>query len=266
MKVCVIIPAAGASSRFNGPADLEHPRSKLDEDMGGRPLLQRTIDLFATHELVSTFIVAGPHGDEAFADFRLRHGDRITLHGGLLCKGGVTHRYETVAAALAHVPADATHVCVHDAARPCTPPEVIERVFDAAQHHAAVICAVDVADTIKRVGEPIEQDHADPLAAILGAASDRPGPRPVIETLERRGLVAVQTPQVFEAGLLRRAYAQADLASTDDAALVEKLGEPVMVVEGSARNLKVTVPEDIELARAILGVSGPSGRATHKRF
>lgn len=264
MNVCVILPAAGSSTRFN--RSTEHPRSKLDEDMGGRPLLQRTIDLFATHDRVGTFIVAGPNDPDAFADFSLRHADRISLHGGTLCRGGASHRYETVAAALEHVPTDVTHVAIHDAARPCTPPVLIDRVFDAASRHPAVICAVDVSDTIKRVGEPIAEEHADPLGDILGLTQPDAGPRPVLDTLDRAGLVAVQTPQVFEADLLRRAYAQDDLASTDDAGLIEKLGERVLVVHGSPRNLKVTQPEDIDLARAILGLAGPSDRPTHKRF
>ncbi|MFG0251827.1 MAG: 2-C-methyl-D-erythritol 4-phosphate cytidylyltransferase, partial [Phycisphaerales bacterium JB038] len=93
--------------------------------------------------------------------------------------------------------------------------------------------------------------------------------RPVQETVPRAGLVEVQTPQVFGAEVLRRAYAQSDLDSTDDAMLVERLTDPavpVHVVEGDPRNLKVTVPADIPLARAILGFKAPQGRPTHKRF
>jgi 2-C-methyl-D-erythritol 4-phosphate cytidylyltransferase len=71
---------------------------------------------------------------------------------------------------------------------------------------------------------------------------------------------------VFEVSLLKRAYAQADLASTDDASLVERLGVRVVVVEGEARNLKITHPGDLGLARAILGLKEPEGRAAHKRF
>jgi 2-C-methyl-D-erythritol 4-phosphate cytidylyltransferase len=88
----------------------------------------------------------------------------------------------------------------------------------------------------------------------------------VKETPDRAGLMLVQTPQVFEVGLLRRAYGQSDLSSTDDATLVERLGERVVVVDGEARNIKITRPADIDLARAILGVKAPEGRASHKRF
>jgi 2-C-methyl-D-erythritol 4-phosphate cytidylyltransferase len=77
----------------------------------------------------------------------------------------------------------------------------------------------------------------------------------------------MQTPQVFEIELLRRAYAQPDLeGATDDAMLIERLGESVMMVEGSERNLKVTTTDDLVIARAISGVKGPQGRPAHKRF
>ncbi|HZW08119.1 MAG TPA: 2-C-methyl-D-erythritol 4-phosphate cytidylyltransferase, partial [Phycisphaerales bacterium] len=212
--------------------------------------------------------VAGPHAEDAFDDFKLRYGDKLGMLGVRLARGGRTHRYETVAAALKLVPDSCTHVAVHDAARPCTPAELIERLFEAAERHPAVVPAVDVADTLKRVGEPIAEAHADPLAAILGAPppSAANGPRPVVETVNRASLVAVQTPQVFERGLLARAYAQSDLASTDDAQLVERLGERVVVVAGDGRNIKITRPGDLHMARVILNVRAPEGRGAHKRF
>lgn len=265
MKIAVIIPAAGSGRRF--AEGLEFARSKLDEDLGGRPVLQRTVEMFTKHDLVSFIVVAGPADDGAFGEFKARYGDKLGLLGVRLCRGGATHRYETVAAALGEVPDDATHIAVHDAARPCTPPELIDRLFDAAERHAAVIPAVEVADTLKRVQEREGEAPADPLAAILGGPSGGRTKMRVVEgTVDRAGLMAVQTPQVFRADLLRRAYAQADLASTDDAQLVERLGETVTVVEGDPRNIKITRPRDVPLARAILGVRAPEGRATHKRF
>lgn len=269
MNVCLIIPAAGASSRYVASGGLRH---KLDEDLGGRPVLQRTIEMFVKHEdvgpLVGSVLVAGPSDAEELADFRLRHGDRLGLLGAKIVAGGKTHRYETVLAALAHVPKDATHIAVHDAARPCTPGEVLTRVFEAARVHGAVIPAIELSDTIKRVETTDEPARAaDPLDAILGVDSSAAGSlRIVAETVPRKDVYAVQTPQVFAADLLRRAYAQKDLSSTDDAGLVERLGERVVVVEGDGRNIKVTRASDLALARAILGARAPEGRAAHKKF
>jgi 2-C-methyl-D-erythritol 4-phosphate cytidylyltransferase len=268
MNACLIIPAAGASSRYSKGGGLRH---KLDEDLGGRPVLQRTIELFVKHEnvgpLIQSVIVAGPHDDEEYQDFRLRHGDRLGLLGARIVRGGRTHRYETVAAALAHVPADATHIAVHDAARPCVPFEMLDRVFEAAQSQKAVIPATELSDTIKRIATTDEQQReSDPLDAILGIERGKEPLRIVAETLSRKDVWSVQTPQVFDAALLKRAYAQKDLSSTDDAGLVERLGERVVVVEGDARNIKITRPNDLALARAILGVKAPEGRPTHKKF
>lgn len=269
MNVCLIIPAAGAASRYSSAGGLRH---KLDEDLGGRPVLQRSIELFVKHEtvgaMINSIIVAGPHADEDLADFRQKYGDRLGLMGARIVKGGRTHRYETVAAALAVMPPEATHIAVHDAARPCTPPEVIERVFDLAREHDAVIPALELSDTIKRVEvTDAAARGVDPIDAILGVdAGARPRLKVVKETLARDGVWIVQTPQVFEADVLQRAYAQSDLASTDDAALVERLGVPVVVGEGDVRNIKITRPIDLVLARAILGVRAPEGRPVHKRF
>jgi 2-C-methyl-D-erythritol 4-phosphate cytidylyltransferase len=255
MKLAVIIPAAGSSSRY--AQDQEIPRSKLDE------VLHRTVELFTNIDAVSFIVVAGPADAAAMAQFKLRHADKLGLLGVQLCTGGATHRYETVRNALQTVPADCTHIAVHDAARPCTPPELIDRLLEAAAKHAAVIPAIDVPDTLKRVAqEEVVDTDVDPLDAILGGA----GKAKVEATVDRTGLVAVQTPQVFRADLLRRAYGQKDLSSTDDAQLVERLGEPVIVVQGDPRNLKITRPADLSLARSILGVKGPEGRPVHKRF
>jgi 2-C-methyl-D-erythritol 4-phosphate cytidylyltransferase len=265
MRIAVILPAAGASRRYLETGGL---RSKLDEDLGGKPVLQRTVELFTKHDFVTTIIVAGPADPEAFKEFRERHSDRLGLLGAKICAGGVTHRYETVLNALKEVPDDCTHVAVHDAARPCVFPELLDRVFNAAERHRAAVPAIDVSDTVKRVKDTGEKIGGDEdVAAILGETSEAKKPlRIVSETVDRAGLVLVQTPQVFEVALLRRAYAQQDLASTDDAALVERLGERVVVVDGDASNIKITRPGDLSLARSILGLREPEGRPVHKRF
>ncbi|CAG0953186.1 2-C-methyl-D-erythritol 4-phosphate cytidylyltransferase [Phycisphaerales bacterium] len=267
MRFAVILPSAGASSRYTAAGGL---RPKLDEDLGGKPLLQRTVEIFTKFEpregAIVAMIVAGPGKPDEFAEFRQRHGDRLGLMGATLVPGGITHRWETVKAALAVVPEECTHIAVHDAARPCVSMELLDRVFYAAATYAAVIPAVEVPDTVKRMkdtGEAMGGD--DPVAAILGAAPKTPL-RVVTETLDRAGLVLVQTPQVFRKDLLQRAYAQDNLWSTDDAGLVERLGERVVVIDGEAGNIKVTVPADLSLARRILGLREPEGRPVHKRF
>jgi 2-C-methyl-D-erythritol 4-phosphate cytidylyltransferase len=266
LKLAVIIPAAGFSTRY--AEGQEFPRSKLDEDLGGRPVLQRTIELFSNLDAASFIVVAGPHEPDAFADFKRRHGDKLGLLGVQLCQGGKTHRYETVHAALQKVPHEFSHIAIHDAARPCTPPELLDRLIDAAAKYPAVIPAIDVPDTLKRAAEREADDRdVDPLDAILGSAGKKTTRvREVEETVSRDRLVSVQTPQIFRADLLRRAYGQSDLASTDDAQLVERLGERVTVIEGDPRNIKITRPIDLTMARAILGVRAPEGRATHKKF
>lgn len=278
MNLAVIIPAAGFSTRYAEALKAETAtdlaRSKLDEDLGGRPVLQRTVELFANHDAVQTIIVAGPNADaapDAWSEFKNRYADKLGLLGVKLCQGGRTHRYETVKAALALVPNDATHIAVHDAARPCAPPELLDRLFDAAQKYSAVIPGVDVPDTLKRTTDRETDDReVDPLDAILGTAGKRnTRVREVETTIDRTRLIAVQTPQVFHAPLLRRAYAQTNLLNpppTDDAQVVERMGERVTVVQGDPRNVKITLPSDLSLARAILGVRGPESRPVHKRF
>lgn len=266
MSLSVIIPAAGASTRFG-------EQNKLDQDLGGRPVLQRTIELFANHPRVSQIIVAGPnHEAGAFEEFKLRYADRLGLLGCTLCPGGTHHRWQTVKNALEAVSDAASAIAVHDAARPCTPTELIDRLFAAVLDHGhkAVIPGAPVTDTIKQVSpQPVAQTPEDPLDAILGGAGKQDlAARAVERTLDRSHLVAIQTPQVFEADLLRRAYAQPNLDSTDDAGLVERLGETVLVIEADTANIKITHKRDLDLARLILGLkqSEDARRAAHQRF
>lgn len=272
MKLAVIIPAAGASRRFSEAhagatgADPGAPsRSKLDEDLGGRPVLHRTLELFANHPAVIAIVVAGPADPGAMAAFKARHGDKLGILGAKICAGGLSHRYETVRNALAEIPEAATHVAVHDAARPAASPELIERVLEAAAHHPAVIPALPVSDTVKRVDPAAIAPPVDPLAGILGTAPKAQW-HAVKQTVDRADLVAVQTPQVFRVDVLRRAYAQANLDSTDDAQLVERLGEAVIVVPGERRNIKITLPDDLVLVRALMGFRAPADKPAHLRF
>ena len=247
LRVTVIIPAAGSSRRYG--------MDKLGQDLGGRALLLRTVELFTKRDEVRSIIVAGP--PDGLDDFRDRFGAQLGFHGVQIVPGGRAERWETVRNALAAIPEDCTHVAVHDAARPATSEELVSRVFDAARVHDAVIPGDPVTQTLKRVSEEsVDAEEADAVAdLILGELSDstKIKGRRVVGTVPRERLVAVQTPQVFRADLLRRAYAQGDLAgATDDAMLVERLGAEVIVVDGDPRNVKVTTPADLELVRAIL--------------
>jgi 2-C-methyl-D-erythritol 4-phosphate cytidylyltransferase len=266
MNVCAIITAAGRSSRY-GEVD------KLAQDLGGRSVLVRSVELFTKREEVRSIVVAGP--PDSIDEFRSKYGATLGFHGARIVAGGKEHRWETVRNALNAadvIPAETTHVAVHDAARPGTSNELLDRVFRAAEKLPAVIPAVPINATIKRVSDEtvdVGSNDDDALAdLILGDAGRVSIPaRKVVQTIDRNGLVEVQTPQVFEIGLLRRAYAQKNLSgATDDAELVERLGESVHTVEGDVRNLKITRPADLKLMRAILGVAPPAERPVHKRF
>jgi len=261
MKVSVILPAAGRSERF-GRAN------KLDEDLGGRPVLMRAVELFKDRDEVIEMLVAAPPDD--LAQFRFKYGDRLAFHGARIVEGGRAERWESVKNALEHVSDSATHVMVHDAARPAANAELIDRVLQAGAKLEAVIPVMPVTATLKRVSEEaVETAEVDPIAAkLLGDAGTKGNAaRPVVETIDRSNLVEVQTPQLFKHELLRRAYEQGDLdGATDDATLVERLGETVHTVAGDRFNLKITSPADLALVRKIFHGGPPKDKPTHKRF
>lgn len=258
MKVAVILPAAGKSVRF-GLGD------KLGQDLGGRPVLLRSVEAFAKRDDVAVVIVAAPEdGVEAFRD---RYGVQLAFHGVKIVAGG-RERWESVRNALAAVPGDCTHVAVHDAARPLVNQELIDRVFAAAGVAGAAIPGEPVAATLKRVTEETFDASADDaiVDSILGGSDGEPvgdgvKGRRVVETVSRERMMAIQTPQAFERSLFERAYAQQGLdGATDDASLVERLGEPVLVVQGDPRNIKITTQADLALAKLMLGARLPGDR------
>lgn len=281
MRVAVIIPAAGSGHRF-GAGD------KLAADFGGRPVLLRSIEPFTKCDEVDAIIVAGP--PDEMDGFRDRYGTQLGFLGGTVVEGGRRERWETVKRALDAVPEGCTHVAIHDGARPLLSDELVQRVLEAGRTRHAVVPGVPVRDTLKRCGEEVfeaaERDVT--VDAILGLGDDevaddilgggdseekapppghQVGAREVLQTVSREGLHRVQTPQLFEIELLRRAYAQSELdGATDDAMLVERLGEPVAMVEGDERNLKITTTQDLEIARLLGGIRGDDGKPAHKRF
>ena len=229
-RIAAIICAAGSGTRFGNENG-----SKLDADLHGEAVLIRATEAIASRPEVGTTIVAGPADPGALSTFREKHATRLESLSATICAGGESERYETVQAALAFVLKQGPRpdaVLVHDAARPCTSAEIVQSVIDILRSDQAVVPAIPVADTLKRAASGTE-------------------PQLVTGTIDRRDLFACQTPQGFLTDLLERAYAQQDLTSTDDAQLIERLGESVVLVAGDPRNLKITRPHDLDIARAI---------------
>ena len=228
--VWVVVPAGGRGVRMG--------RKKQDIRLGARPVLRWTLDVLEASGEIAGIVVAVPAEDVGAWRRRLRACRKVRA----VVAGG-PERQESVARGLAAVPSEAPWILVHDGARPCVTPELVRRVVEATRAHGAAIAAVPVAETLKRAAEGW-----------------------VKETVPRDGLWAIQTPQGFRADLLREAHrrARADgILGTDDAALVERLGAPVCLVAGLPGNLKITRPEDLPLARRLLGP--PGGRARRGR-
>ena len=219
--VAVLVPAAGAGLRL-GPGGPKALRL-----LAGEPLLVHAIRRVAAAPSVRIIVVAAPAADvEAVRDLLAPVAPVTVVASGV-------ERQESVALALAAVPAEVTIVLVHDAARALTPPQLIESVAAAVRSgHAAVIPVLPVVDTIKEVG---------PDGSVLG-------------TVDRSVLRSVQTPQGFRHEVLAAVHAAATDPLTDDAGLVEKAGIPVTCVPGSDLALKITRPLDLILAEALLRI------------
>ena len=252
MKMAVIIPAAGLGKRFGQQGGL----TKIEMDLAGKPVFLWAVQRFVNRPEVGQVILA-VH-PERKDEFEFRYGDKLGFLGVKIIAGGERERWETVLKAMEAVAADCTHIAVHDAARPMPSESLISRVFEAAQRYAAVLPGMAVANTLKRVQVVQEAKAvADVADAILGGPASAGGEvKRIVATVDRASLVGVQTPQVFEAELLRRAYeplakgTHGGAGVTDDAGLVEAIGEPVYVVEGESTNFKITTPLDAELAGA----------------
>lgn len=220
----VILPAAGKSSRFRDPL-FKKPFAPLE----GRPVWVHTAERFVHRsDVVQTLLVISPEDREEFAE---KFGAHAALLGVEVIEGG-TERSDSVARALAAIRADVDYVAVHDAARPCVSEESINAVFAAAVKHGAAILASPVTATLKK---------SSPDQTIAA-------------TVSREGLFEAQTPQVFRRTLIQQAYARRNPAepATDDAQLVERLGESVKLVTGSPLNIKITTKDDLRMAAAIL--------------
>src|SRR6516225_6563884 len=220
----VVLPAAGKSSRFRDRE--KKPFANLD----GRAVWLRCAELFITRDDVcQCLIIVAPEDQEMF---RRRYQANLAFMNVQIADGG-KERFDSVANALAKIKEEAEFVAIHDAARPCLTAELIESVFTSAAKMGAAMLAVPVSDTVKR---------ADDKGRVK-------------ETVPRQGLWLAQTPQVFRRDWLVEAYAKRTQLGpdiTDDAQLVEALGHPVYLIQGSAMNVKITTREDLTLAEAVL--------------
>lgn len=218
-QVGAVIVAAGRSARMEGV-------DKLFAPLGGRPLLAHALAAFEAAEAVDRLVLVLSRenlerGRALAAQLRLAKLEAVVAGG--------ERRQDSVREGLRAL-GPCRWVVVHDGARPLVEPSLIARGVEAARGTGAAVAAVPVADTIKEVDE--------------GGLVRR--------TPDRARLWAVQTPQVFRRDLLERAHREIVLDVTDDAAMVELLGNPVAVYPGSHRNIKVTTPVDLAVAEALL--------------
>jgi 2-C-methyl-D-erythritol 4-phosphate cytidylyltransferase len=219
MSVWAILVAAGRGERLG----LDRP--KAFARLGDEPLLAEPLRRLEASPWVDGIVVVAPPGWEEPAILLAEEEGCGKVHA---CVTGGETRSDSVRAGLAEVPADALVVLVHDAARPLVSDEVVERVLaPLSEGWDGVVPGLPVGDTLKRV------------------ASDGG----VLETVARDGLWAVQTPQAFAAGVLRRAHSPSNtvLQATDCARLVEAAGGRIRVVEGDPHLIKVTSKADLEM-------------------
>ncbi len=223
-KASVVIVAAGSSRRMLG-------RDKLWTPLMGRITLARTLDVFQPSALIESIVIVT--STERLPD-TLHLVEREQWHKVIAVVPGGRRRQDSVAIGLdtlATCTPSCQWVMIHDAARPFVTPAMLQEGLLSAQTHQASVAAVPVKDTIKQVRDNI-----------------------ITTTLNRSQLWSIQTPQVFSFPLIRHAHhdpiAQEDF--TDDAALLERLGYPVAIFQGSYANIKITTQEDIRIAEALL--------------
>jgi 2-C-methyl-D-erythritol 4-phosphate cytidylyltransferase len=229
-RIAAIVPAAGLGTRMGA----ETPKQFLELD--GMPLLLFTLRRLAASAAITEFFISTRAEDivslqDTVAKAGLGRPARV-VHGG-------DTRQQSVANALAQVDPTTEIVLVHDAVRPFVTLEQIERVITEARTRGAAILGIPAIDTVKEVKRAsLPQDVAL-----------------ITSTIPRERIVLAQTPQAFQYELIRDAFraGQKDgITASDEAGLVERLGHDVYVVQGSERNLKITRPADMDLARFYL--------------
>lgn len=228
MRVAAIIAAAGLGRRMQQ----DTPKTYLR--LSGKPILLHTLEVFERVPEVHEVLVVVHREDLEFCQQEII--DPHPLKKVLRLAPGGKERQDSVYNALKILMKEAETVeiiLVHDGARPLVEPALVSQVVAAARRHGAAVPGIPCQDTLKRVNPKGE----------------------VVETVDRRDLWQIQTPQGFRAALLWQAYQEAmqrEFYATDEAALVEALGKTVAVVPGSFLNLKITTPDDLKMAEAIL--------------
>lgn len=223
-KFSVLLPAAGRSSRFGGK------RKKTFVELKGRPVWVRSAGYFLNRpDVAQVIVIVSPEDMEFFKD---KFKANLAFMGIELAEGGA-ERMDSVRNGLNMVRDDVDFVAVHDAARPLLTKQWIDSLFAAAIKHGAVIPAVPISSTIKRV------DSSNTIQ----------------DTVAREGLWAAQTPQVFRRDVLLEAYERfGNEPATDEAQLVARTGQAVKVENGWPMNIKITTNADFRMAEALLGV------------
>lgn len=218
----VVIVAAGSSTRMQG-------ENKIFSELCGIPVIVRTVSAFEASSIVSEIIIVTKSDDiVSVANLCAEHNMNKVTH---IIAGGET-RMQSVSNGLNAISKKAEYVMIHDGARPLVTQKIIAEAFAAAEHTGAAAPAIEVTDTIKQIEN----------GAVKG-------------TLRRDTLIHVQTPQVFNVGLIKPAIQNAlekNLEATDDCMAVEYLGATVLTSAGSRENIKITTPEDIIFAEAII--------------
>jgi 2-C-methyl-D-erythritol 4-phosphate cytidylyltransferase len=230
MKVAALIMAGGSGERFaSDAAHADNRAPKQLTPLRGRAMIAWSTEVVANSGRVAGIVIA--LSPELEADVRASLAPIAAQKLHAFAAGGAT-RQESVFNALRALPDDVTHVLIHDAARPCASPELIDRMLDAVASHVAVVPAVAATDTLVR-------DFQGRVDAVI----------------DRVHVAGVQTPQAFRFDLILRAHREAKargFQSSDDGSLVLALGEPVHTVPGERTNIKVTYREDVAIAEAIL--------------
>lgn len=224
-RVTAIVAAAGEGTRMRMDVNKQYA------DIGGEPVLARTLRVFEDSGQVDSIIVAVNEQDIIYCRENIIDAFGISK-AGILVSGGPT-RQQSVYKGLLAIDRECETAVIHDGARPFLTEEILERGIAAAREYGAACAAVPVKDTIKLAG---------------------PGDL-VVETLDRSLLWAIQTPQVFKLDLILEAHKRAvedSFEGTDDAVLVERLGHKLKLVMGGYDNIKITTREDLLIAEGIL--------------